>query len=403
MKKLYYSLWIATIVVLAGFTVATLAGKSSRKPVTNNIQNLYVKLYKMLSPTVVTINTTAQRMQGGFQFHPFHRRLLEDFFGGIPQTPPAGRIVRSLGSGFIIDAKEGLIITNYHVVPPPNREQAITKASYEVLLFGKKNPIPAQVIGRDVEGDIALLKINTKEKLIAAPLGSSLDLEVGEFVMTIGNPLGLTSSITQGIVSAKGRVLPTSQFADYIQTDADINTGNSGGPLINTSGEVVGVNTVVFGNKQTATGIGFAIQVDYVKKILPDLKTTGMVNRGYIGIQMDALTKELKKNSTLDPSVEGVVVTGVANGNPAQESGMRPCDIILQVDGKPVKSPLDLTKKITSIRPGKTVRILTLRNGKKRKLSVRVGNRSNLQNFKSQRQNVYNPNRTGLLCSWMRR
>ena len=332
-------------------------------PVANNVQDLFVELAKRLVPTVVNIYTTQKVTFAG---DDYQRRLLEEFFG-VPKGPTAPRQRSSLGTGFIIDAKEGLILTNYHVIDHAD--------SIKVLLHGDKrerDAISAKVIGGDVEGDLALLKIVTKKKLSEAPLGSSTELQVGEWVMAIGNPFGLGSSVTKGIVSAKGRIFPMSQFANYIQTDTPINPGNSGGPLINTRGEVIGINTFI---NAAAQGIGFAIQADYIKQVLPDLRKTGKVTRGYIGVQIAELTREFAENLKLDRNTTGVIVTDVHEGNSADKAGMRPYDVIVSVGEKPVTTPRELVSAITAVRPGKKVELTILRNGKSRDLKVRVAKR----------------------------
>ena len=211
-------------------------------------------------------------------------------------------------------------------------------------------PLVAKVIGGDVEGDLALLKIVTKKKLSEAPLGSSTELQVGEWVMAIGNPFGLGSSVTKGIVSAKGRIFPMSQFANYIQTDTPINPGNSGGPLINTRGEVIGINTFI---NAAAQGNWICDSGGLHQTGAAGLRKTGKVTRGYIGVQIAELTREFAENLKLDRNTTGVIVTDVHEGNSADKAGMRPYDVIVSVGEKPVTTPRELVSAITAVRPGK--------------------------------------------------
>ena len=348
------------------------------RAVTENVSDLFVELAKRAVPSVVNIYTTQK-------FNPtddIQRRFFEEFFGapgapGAPLPPNTQRSRTSLGTGFVIDAAEGLILTNYHVIAQSD--------SVKVLLAEDENEaesIKATVIGGDSEADLALIRINPKEakrKLTALPLGSSQDLQVGEWVMAIGNPFGLGSTVTKGIISAKGRVFPMSQFANYIQTDTPINPGNSGGPLINAAGEVVGINTFI---NAAAQGIGFAIQIDYVKEILPDLRSKGSVTRGYIGIQISEITPEFADSLGLDVKTKGVIVSDVHEGNEADKAGVQPYDVVTEVDGKPVSTSRALISVITAVKPGSKTKLKILRNGKEKMIAVRVAARpSPKENF----------------------
>lgn len=342
--------------------------EAARPPVTDNVRELFVELAKRAVPAVVNIYTT----QKSAPADDFQRKFFEEFFG-VPKEPGAPQAPRSrssLGTGFIIDASEGLILTNYHVIAQSE--------SVKVLLpedENEKDSIKATVIGGDSEADLALIRINPKDskrKLTALPLGSSSDLQVGEWVMAIGNPFGLGSTVTKGIVSAKGRVFPMSQFANFVQTDTPINPGNSGGPLINSAGEVVGINTFI---NAAAQGIGFAIQVDYIKEILPDLRKNGSVTRGYIGIQISEITPEFAENLGLPAKTTGVVVSDVHEGNEAEKAGIKPYDVIMDVDGKSVTTSRALISAITNVRPGQKTKLRVLRNGKETTISVKVAAR----------------------------
>ena len=367
--KLRSALALALSLVFGGTAYFASASRieadEARRAVTDNVKDLFVELAKRSIPAVVNIYTTQKFAVND----DFQKRLFEEFFG-IPNAPNLPKSRTSLGTGFIIDAAEGLILTNYHVVAQAD--------SVKVLLPEDENEadsIRATVVGGDSEGDVALIKIDpkeTKHKLTAIPLGSSADMKVGEWVIAIGNPFGLGSTVTKGIVSAKGRVFPMSQFTNYIQTDAPINPGNSGGPLINVAGEVIGINTFI---NAAAQGIGFAIQIDYIKEILPDLRRSGSVTRGYIGIQISEITSEFADSLGLPKNTKGVIVSDVHEGNEAEKAGVKPYDVILDVDGKVVTNSRQLISAITAVRPGQKTKIKALRNGKQRLLAVKVASR----------------------------
>ena len=329
---------------------------------------VFVKLSKQLVPSVVNIYTKQKVMVPDSQAD-----ILRHFFGVPSPFSNTPRVRNSLGSGFIIDSDKGLILTNHHVVADAD--------AIAVVLSGEdkeRDSIPAKVIAIDPESDIAILEIKTKKKLKAVKLGSSKDLEVGEIVLAIGNPFGLGSTVTQGIVSAKGRVFPMSQFANYIQTDTPINPGNSGGPLINLKGEVVGVNTFI---NAAAQGIGFAIQSDYVKRVLPDLLKEGTVTRGFIGIQIGELSPDFAESLKLDPKTRGVIIANVYEGSSASKAGLKPYDVILQVDSVPVSDTRQLIRAITLKRPGQKASLLVVRSGKKKRITVSIEKRQSGYNL----------------------
>lgn len=340
----------------------------SAEPVSDNLQDLFVKLSERLIPTVVNILTT-QTINYRSQFHgdnEQYRKFFEEFFGVIPPggpnqggpMAPRQRKTSSLGSGFVIDAEKGLILTNHHVISQADDIKVVLSEDEK-----DKDGIEAKLIGSDEEADVALLQIKTKRKLTAAPLGDSSKLKVGEWVMAIGNPFGHGHTVTKGIISAKGRVFPMSQFANYLQTDTPINPGNSGGPLINTSGEVIGVNTFI---NAAAQGIGFAIPSSYVQKILPELRTKGRVTRGYIGASIEDLTEEFRENLNIKQKTSGVIVSQVVAGEAAQKAGIKPYDVITEVEGTAIDNTRDLIRTISAFAPGKRIKITILRSEGKR-------------------------------------
>ena len=328
----------------------------------------FVALAKKVRPLVVNISTTqVSEGRGGQQefgnpfgeddpFNDFWKR----FFGGpLPRGPQRQR---SLGSGFIIDA-DGTILTNNHVVE--NAQKILVKLSDE-------QEYEAKVVGRDPKTDIAIIKVNTKTALTAASLGDSDDLEVGEWVMAIGNPFGLDSTVTSGIVSAKGRHIGQGPYDNFIQTDASINPGNSGGPLINLRGEVVGINTAIFSRSGGNIGIGFAIPINLVKELLPQLRGKGKVTRGYLGVLIQKVTPEIADSLGMDRG-RGALVANVSKDGPAEKAGVKVGDVIIEFDGKEIKDSGDLPIIVARTPVDRKVRMKVLRDKKELQLTVSVG------------------------------
>ena len=269
---------------------------------------------------------------------------------------------RSLGSGFIIDG-DGSILTNNHVVE--NAQKIVVKLADE-------QEYEAKVIGRDPKTDIAVIKIEAKTKLTPANFGDSDGLEVGEWVMAIGNPFGLDSTVTSGIVSAKGRHIGQGPYDNFIQTDASINPGNSGGPLINLRGEVIGINTAIFSRTGGNIGIGFAIPVNLVKELLPQLRGKGKVTRGYLGVLIQKVTPELAESLGMEKS-QGALVANVSKDGPADKSGVKVGDVIVEFDGKEIKDSGELPIIVARTAVDKKVRMKVLRDKKELTLNVAVG------------------------------
>jgi serine protease Do len=328
----------------------------------------FVNLAKKIRPSVVNISTTQMSEgRGGPQefsspfgeddpFNDFWRR----FFGGpMPRGPQRQR---SLGSGFIIDA-DGSILTNNHVVE--NASKIVVKLSDNV-------EYEAKVIGRDPKTDIAVIKIDVKTTLAAANFGDSDTLEVGEWVVAIGNPFGLDSTVTSGIVSAKGRHIGQGPYDNFIQTDASINPGNSGGPLLNLRGEVVGINTAIFSRTGGNIGIGFAIPINLVKELLPQLRGKGKVVRGYLGVLIQKVTPEIAESLGMDKSY-GALVANVSKDGPAEKAGVKVGDVIIEFDGKEVKDSAELPIIVARTAVDKKVRMKVLRDKKELTLNVAVG------------------------------
>lgn len=334
---------------------------SAAKPVTPD----FVELAKRLKPTVVNIRTVKHmKPKTGMRQHPnpfMGNDLFSDLFGQFfgQQMPQQPRKQQGMGSGFITSA-DGFILTNNHVVQ--GADEIMVK-----LADGRE--IKAELKGTDDKLDVALLKISDKSPLPFAELGDSDSLEVGEWVMAIGNPFGLAHTVTAGIVSAKGRVIGSGPYDDYIQTDASINPGNSGGPLFSSTGRVIGINTAIIANGQ---GIGFAIPINLARSVADQLKASGKVVRGYIGVNFDKLSPKLAKSLGL-ASDKGVIVTHVQKGSPADKAGLKVEDVIVQFDGKPVNAETDLPKVVAATPVGKQVKVTVFRKTKRLDISIVVG------------------------------
>jgi serine protease Do len=329
---------------------------------------------KRETPGVVNINTkkVVKRSRGRDPWHDFFGDdLMERFFG--PGGRPERQTQRSLGSGFVID-KAGFILTNRHVIDGAD-DISVT------LTDGKT--YDAKLVGKDARTDVALLKIEPKEPLTVLALGDSDQTDVGEWVVAIGNPFGLWGdgapggpSETAGIVSFTGRNLQLGvrgTGVDMIQTDAAINLGNSGGPLINTRGEVIGINTMIItqGVPQSS-GVGFAVPINVAKEILPQLRDTGKVVRGWMGVNIVSVTEELAGTYKLKER-RGAAISEVTPDSPADKAGLKPDDVVLGVDGRPVQNNNDLSRYVASRPPGSTVKLQVVRDGAERTVSVTLG------------------------------
>ncbi len=323
----------------------------------------FANLAKKLSPAVVNVATTQMRRATQDSPDLGDNRMgefFERFFGAPLPRGPKGRAGQ--GSGFIVDSN-GTILTNYHVVD--GAEKIV------VTLADGKN-YDANVLGKDKKSDIAVIKINAGYDLPAADFGDSDRLEVGEWVMAIGNPFGLDHTVTSGIVSAKGRNIGAGPYDNFIQTDASINPGNSGGPLINLRGEVVGINTAIFSQSGGNIGIGFAIPANYVKDLLPQLRDKGRVVRGFIGTAVQKVTPEIA-DSLGAKQARGALIADVVKGGPAEQAGLRHGDIILEFNGRDIKDSADLPIQVARIAPGMSIRVKILRDGKQMTLPLTVG------------------------------
>jgi serine protease Do len=288
--------------------------------------------------------------------------LLEKFFGAPqPGGPSAPSRQQSVGSGFVIEGN-GTILTNYHVVADA---QKIT------VRLSDKREFPAKVTGSDPKTDIAVIKIDVKESLPVVRLGDSSLLEVGEWVMAVGNPFGLDSTVTSGIVSAKGRHIGAGPYDDFIQTDAPINPGNSGGPLVNERGEVVGINLAIISQTGSNIGIGFATPINLVKELLPELETKGKVTRGWVGLTIQEITPDLAEVLGMQKP-RGALVAGLAKGGPAERGGIKVGDVVTEYDGQEVKTAADFPIMVARTPIQKKVDVKVLREQREVRIAMTV-------------------------------
>src|SRR6266446_4184818 len=320
----------------------------------------FTELVEKQGPAVVNVSTTSAARSGPQSpvpeddpFYEFFRRF------GPPQ--PRDYEARSLGSGFIISA-DGYILTNAHVV----------EAADDITVkLNDKREFKAKVIGSDKRTDVAVIKIEASG-LPAVKIGDPERLRVGEWVLAIGSPFGFESTVTAGIVSAKGRSLPQENYVPFIQTDVAINPGNSGGPLFNLKGEVVGINSQIYSRTGGFMGLSFAIPIDVALDIQKQLREKGRVARGRIGVVIHEVTRDLATSFGLDRP-RGALVNSVEKGSPADKAGIEATDIIIGFEGKPVENSSDLPRLVGSTRPGSQASVEVWRKGATRKLTITVG------------------------------
>lgn len=328
--------------------------------------NRFVELAKIANPAVVNIFTTYAVKGRRNALPPGYRDPMYEFFEQFMQQNPYGgpggaKPAQSLGTGFII-REDGMIVTNNHVVDKAD--------TIKVQLDEKtKEEYDAKVVGVDPKTDIALLKIEVKKKLPTLKLGTSQDLQVGEWVAAFGNPYGHGHTMTKGIVSAIGREIDDLNLFPFIQTDASINPGNSGGPLVNLQGHVIGVNTAIDARAQ---GIGFAIPIDNVKTILEQLEKEGKVRRGFVGVYMADIDEEAAQSIGLKQK-EGALITQVLPRSPAEKAGLKPYDLMVEYDGIKIKNTHDLSRAVAGTSIGKEVKVSAYRKTKLMAFTLKVG------------------------------
>ena len=370
---------LASVLVLGGYALgratdpaqavaappAAQAANTAVVPATSDARTLpsFARLADEVSPAVVSIKVVSiqKAAQPGMPPDFFGEGAPHGFRGPFPAPPSGGFKRQGAGSGFIV-RKDGLILTNNHVVEDA-KEITVT--------LSDESELTAKVIGRDPKTDLAVLKIEPKGTLPIAALGDSDALRVGEWVVAVGNPFGLSKTVTAGIVSAKGRVIGAGPYDDFIQTDASINPGNSGGPLFNEHGEAVGINSVIYSQSGGNVGIGFAIPINLAKTLLPELETKGSITRGWLGVSIQKITPELAQSLGIDET-HGALVADVTNGGPADKAGIERGDVIVRYDGKQVPESSALPTLVAASPVGKTVPVEVMHKGKTKTLEVTI-------------------------------
>ncbi len=351
---------IASILLQAAVITLLLVPAALARPVPASFADLAEKL----SPTVVNVYTTQVIKTPPWQNELFENELFRRFFG-FPQVPrrhPQELKRTSLGSGVIL-SPDGYIVTNNHVVEDAD-EISVKIANHDEY--------PATIVGRDPKTDIALIKIEPKDPLPAAEFGDSDSLRVGDWVIAIGNPFGFEHTVTAGIVSAKGRYLGSSTYENFIQTDASINPGNSGGPLFDMHGRMVGINTAIYSRSGGNVGLGFAIPANMVRTVVEQLKETGTVSRGWLGVMIQHVTPELADQFGLDHPM-GALVGEVTPDSPADKGGLEPGDVIVKFGDKVIEQMNMLPAIVAQTPVGTKVKIEVIRDGERRRLTVTIG------------------------------
>ena len=326
-------------------------------------------LAESLLDAVVNISTaqnvTAQRSVPRPQVpegSPF-QEFFDEFFNRQQPNTDRPRRVQSLGSGFVLEGRDGIIVTNNHV---------IEGADEITVNFNDGSKLPADVIGTDPKTDIAVLRINPDAPLKGVAFGNSDEMRVGEWVMAIGNPFGLGGTVTTGIVSARNRDINSGPYDNYIQTDASINRGNSGGPLFNKDGDVIGINTAIISPSGGSIGIGFAIPSEIAIGVIDQLIEFGETRRGWLGVRIQEVTDEIAESLNMD-SARGALVAGITEGGPAEDAGLEPGDVILEFNGQRVPEMRDLPRMVADTPVGEEVDVIVLRRGDQVNVPVTLG------------------------------
>src|ERR1051326_2554384 len=327
----------------------------------------FADLAERLLPMVVNISTsqtlrrrpTDTPQPQGPQAQP--GSPLDDFFKDFMDRGNRPRRVQSLGSGFVIDPA-GYIVTNNHVI----------EGADEITVFlSDMTSLPATLVGRDDKMDLALLKVNSKQPLAVAKFGDSDRARIGDLVMAIGDPFGLGGTVTTGIISARNRDINSGPYDDFIQTDAPINKGNSGGPLFNMDGDVIGINTAIYSETGGSVCIGFSIPSNAARNVIAQLKSSGKISRGWLGVRIQQVSADIAETMGLDKP-RGALIAGMTEGGPAAKAGLQNGDVVLTFDGKPVADNRALPRMVADAQVGKTVPMEVLRKGQKRNISVTV-------------------------------
>ena len=347
---------------VAGAPTATPVGRVT--PAIAGGRDSYADVVKVAAPAVVTVRTEGRSRPGVPLSHDDDalRRFFGDRFDGRPGVSPRPPRQRGLGSGVVVD-RDGYVLTNHHVVAGAERI---------VVDLSDQRTVVAKLVGSDQPSDLALLKIDAGP-LPSLRLGDSDAVEVGDVVLALGNPLGIGQTVTMGIVSAKGRStgVGDGSYEDFLQTDAPINQGNSGGALVNLQGQLVGINSQIVSTSQGNIGIGFAIPANMARHVMQALRTEGRVHRGQLGVTVEPVTSDLADSLGL-ASVSGAVVNRVERGSAAERGGLKAGDVILSFNGKPVEDFNALRNRVAESVPGSSVSLVVVRDGKERSLTVRL-------------------------------
>ncbi len=363
---------IFTFVIFSIFSFSclvqsVLAGPEDDIAILSRSSKAFSSVVKKAKPAVVHIQVEKPASRSG-RYHNqdefFNNPFFEHFFGPqFKRQNPQRHKQRGQGSGFII-SKDGYILTNNHVVEDAENIRVI---------LNDKQEVKAKLIGTDPQTDVALIKIKHSDDLPTLPLGNSDALEVGEWVIAIGNPFGLSQTVTVGVVSAKGRSqVGINEYENFIQTDAAINPGNSGGPLLNIHGEVVGINSALFSRTGGYMGIGFSIPINMVKAIEDQLQDHGKVTRGWLGVAIQDVTEELAQSFDL-AKVQGILISEVQNDSPAEKAGILQGDVLIKLNDMPIADSNDLRNKVAFLIPGSEAELDIVRNGKIKKITVKIG------------------------------
>ncbi len=349
--------WLIALFVLAALTFGSAAAQARSAP------DSFADLAETLLPGVVNISTTQtvsdQQATGEEDLDQFFK----DFLDRQRRNNPQQRRMTSLGSGFVIDPS-GYIVTNNHV---------ISGAEEITVRFHDDTELKAKLVGSDEKTDLALLKVESPKPIESLSWGDSDALRIGDWVLAIGNPFGLGGTVTAGIVSARNRVLDQGAYDDYIQTDASINRGNSGGPLFNMNGEVIGVNTLIYSNNSGGSvGIGFAIPSGMAKNVIAQIREFGKPRRGWLGVRIQTVNDELAEGLRL-PQAKGALVANVTPGGPAEKAGIKQGDVILKFDGKEVDAMRTLPRMVAETPINKKVDVVVIRQGKEVTVQVVLG------------------------------
>lgn len=367
---LLYSLCLATLSY--GYTSISQANstKTIVTPAVVMVPASFADLAELLSPAVVNISSTQKsvipkdfpqppQLPEGSPFEEFFEEFMERRGGGIPMAPAS-----SLGSGFIIDAKNGYVITNNHVI-----------RDAEIISVTLVNDITldAQIIGVDEKTDLAVLKVNTTDlDLTDVSFGDSDALRVGDWLLAIGNPFGLGGSVTTGILSARARDIQSGPYDDYLQTDASINRGNSGGPLFNMEGKVIGINTAIFSPTGGSVGIGFAIPSDLAKPVISQIIEYGHTRRGWLGIRIQTVTEEIAESLGLSET-KGALIASINKGGPANKAKLQAGDVVLKINDQEIKTMRSLPRIVAENKIGSTAEIIFWRDNKEHSAQVTIG------------------------------